>query len=369
VLTLKHNFDILISVYASSHLYQSKTFILRADERMAHIRLSGIKNNIVTLFMVSYVLFLCGCAAQGTSVSRMKTLTINDFSRVSKALQADMPDCTHLRDIRFHTSFSTDLGYYEFLETRDVPNTRWMNVTIDAEDYYPYFNGFFKTVYGGDIAQDFTAVVNHVLTEQCGVIIVETPEQADVAVSGVIKKFHSQLIDKIDDFKDGWSVHSRSINMKIASIAYVESKINTEQFTYEELLSIDHHKWYKVDKSKHSVLLGGKAEEEQGTDIKTYLHNEFLLSQYSQASALRKAEFIMLHSTSSDMKNTFRIYNDDDGVLIKSFKNIDHNNRRTSDYGLFNQYRKLYTTGFGNLLYLANDYTKQLIERVSNESH
>jgi hypothetical protein len=248
-----------------------------------------------------------------------------------------------------------------------VPNSRWLNVSIDAKEYYPYFNGSFDTVYGGDLAQDFTAIVNHILTVQCGAIIVDTPEQADVSVSGFIKKFHSQLIDKIDDFNDGWDVHSRSVNMKIATIAYVESKINTKQWTYEEILSISHHKWYKVDRSKHSILLGGSAEEEQGTDIKTYLHNDFLLSQYSHASALQKVEVIMLHSTSSNMKNTFQIYNDEDGVLIKSFRNIDHANKNTSDYSLFNQYRKLYTTGFGNLLYLVNDYTKKVIERISYE--
>lgn len=333
---------------------------------MAINRLSGIRQKIVTFFIVSGVLFFCGCAAKGTIVSRMKELNIAELSNVSKALRADMPDCTHLRDTRIHTSFTTDLSHYKFLETRDVPNSRWLNVSIDAKKYYPYVNGAFDTVYGGDLAQDFTAIVNNILTAQCGAIIVDTPEQADVSVSGFIKKFHSQLIDKVDDLKDGWNVYSRSVNMKIATIVSVDSKINTEQWTYEEILSIRHHNWYKVDRSKNSILLGGITEEEIGTDIKTYLHNDFLLSQYSQASALRKTEVIMLHSTSSDMKNTFQIYNDD-GALIKSFKNIDHTNINTSDYGLFNQYRKLYTTGFGNLLYLVNDYTKQMIKRISYE--
>ncbi len=58
-----------------------------------------------------------------------------------------------------------------------------------------------------------------------------------------------------------------------------------------------------------------------------------------------------------------RVYN-----LIKTFRNIDHNEKNTSDYKLFNQYRKLYMTGIGNLLYLVNDYTKQLIERISDEA-
>lgn len=317
--------------------------------------------------MAGGFLFFCGCAAKGPAISPMKNLNINEYSGVSKAFPAKMPACGGLRGIRIHTSFMTDLSNYAFLETREMPNTRWPNTAIDAEEYYPYSNGSFATVYGGDLARDFTAVVNHILATRCGVLIVDTPEQADVSVSGTIRKFHSQIIDKVDDFNDGWNVFGGSVNMKIGTIVSVDSAINNTPWAYEELLSIKDHKWYKVDRSKNSALLGGLTIQEQGTDIKTYLHEDFLVSQYSQASALRRVEVVMLGSTSSNMKNIFQIYDDESGALIKSFKNIDHTLKTTSDYDHFNQYRKLYTTGFGNLLYLVNDFARKMTERISHE--
>ncbi len=335
---------------------------------MTLTRISGFKRKLVTLILTCGVVSFCGCGAGGPRLSQMKALNIKEYTGVSKAFRADMPSCAGLRGTRVYTSFTTDLSHYTFLETREMPNTRWVNTTMKIKEYYPYVNAPFNTVYDGDLAQDFTALVNHILVTQCGAIIVDSQDQADVSISGYIKKFHSQIIDKVDKFDDGWNVYGGSVNMKIGTILSVESELNNTPWIYEELLNISDNRWYKVDKSKDTILLGGVRKEEQGTDIKTYLHNDFLVSQSSHAGALQTTEVVMLRSTSSDAKNSFQIYNDDDGVLIQSFKDIDHVHKNTSDYDLYNQYRKLYTTGFGNLIYLVNDYTKKVMERIFYES-
>jgi len=313
------------------------------------------------------LLLLTGCAGQYVRIQPAPGIGLNDYSTVSKALEADMPDCTHLRGIRFHTSFTSDLDHYRFLETKDAPSYRIIS-NINEKDMYPYFNRPMASLYQRDLAGDISALIGHILVSQCGAVIVDDPGSADVAVVGSIKKFHSQIIEKTDVVDDGWNRNGSSMHMKISSVFYVNSKVNGEDWTYEELLSIDHKNWLKADRSKNTILLGGVREEEFATDIKTYLHKEFLLSQYSQASTWKHVKVILFHSRSTSMNNTFKIYNDDDGSLIKEFKNIDHNQRRTSDYALYNQYRRLYTTGTGNLLYLVNDYTKRLIDRVSDEA-
>ena len=324
-------------------------------------------NRFSILFIIAATLLLSGCAGKKAAPPQ-KQLSAVDIANVSKALKADMPDCSHLSGVRIHTGFTTDLNNYTFLETRDGQNYHPRGRHIKYEDVYPYDNIHVNTLYTGNLAANFSTTVNHILSTQCRAVIVDSPSMADVTVSGHIKKFHSQVIDKVDTVDDGYNVNARTNEMNIGSILYVDSRINDEEWLYEELMTIQHMNRRDHDSTYMSALVGGSVEEAFQTDIRTYLHEEFLLSQYTQVTSIHRVEILLLHKTARTVKSNFKIYNDDDGSLIREFKEIDHSNRDSSRYRLFNQYRKLYTTGFGNLLYLINDYTKQVIERIPHDA-